>query len=215
MSLSSKKTTTLFLLSILSGSSFLFAGKDEGGSDESKSVVSKKSKVKTTQAAIPTTPHRAVFYRFSENQKSKISIEYKIEVAFQDFFRLIKETSIPSLTCLAVENSMEKPFLELQFFSSKKNELITISDRIYEKNSDKKNKYRLSTQTIHLICDGIEQIKALAPFDTQNDENSGGLYDINVEYPNNQNENFKTIEFSTEAPRTTASTKLIEKKKSK
>lgn len=214
MSVSIKKITSLFFLSIFFAS-LLFAGKDEGGSQEGKSIVTKKSKGKITQAAIPTTPQRAVFFRFSENQKSKISIEYKIEVAFQDFFRLIKETSIPSLTCIAVENNMEKPALELQFFSPKKNELVTVSDRVYEKNSDKKNKYKLSTQTIHLICDGIEQIKALAPFDTQNDENSVGLYEIKVEYPNNQNENFKTIEVSTEAPRTTASTKLIEKKKSK
>ncbi len=215
MSLSNKKTTTLFLLSILSGSSFLFAGKDEGGSDESKSVISKKSKGKITQPANLVAPQRAAFYRSSQNEKSKISIEYKVEFAFQNFFRLIKETSIPSLTCVSVDNNLEKPTLELQFFSPKRNDLVTVSDRAYEKNSDKKNKYRLSTQNIHLICDGIEQIKALSPNEAQDEANSGGLFDLKVEYPSNQNETFKSIEFSTEAPRTTASTKLIEKKKSK
>ncbi|MEI7440553.1 MAG: hypothetical protein WCK43_02850 [bacterium] len=207
MSLSSKKTTTLFLLSILLGSSFLFAGKDEGGSDESKSVVSKKSKSKVTLPATLLAPQRAGFYRSSQNEKSKISIEYKVELAFQNFFRLIKETSIPSLTCVSVDNNLEKPTLELQFFSPKINDLVTVSDRVYERNSDKKNKYKLSTQNIHLICDGIEQIKALSPSEAQDEANSGGLFDLKVEYPSNPNETFKSIEFSTEAPRTTASTK--------
>ena len=215
MSLSNKKTILLSIISILLGSTLLFAGKDEGGYEEKKPISGKKSKGTITQVTTSTPVQRADFYRSSESKKSRITIEYKIEAAFQNFFHLIKEPSIPSLTCVAVDNTLEKPTLELQFFSPQRNELITVSDRIYDQNSDKKNQYKLSTQDIHLICDGIEQIKALSPNDSLDEANTSALFDIKVEYPSNQKENFKKIEFSTEAPRTTASTKLIENKKSK
>jgi hypothetical protein len=55
---------------------------------------------------------------------------------------------------------------------------VTVTDRVYEKNSDKKNKFRLSNQDIRLICDGIEQNQVLSSNEAQDEANTSGLFDL-------------------------------------
>jgi hypothetical protein len=91
MSRLNKKTVALFLLSIFFRSSFIFAGTDEGGPKKINVAKSSKGKLFEPKAPIaPVAPKRANFYRINQNEKSKISIEYKVELAFQSFFQLIQ-----------------------------------------------------------------------------------------------------------------------------
>lgn len=181
-----------FFILILSSTSFscLFAGSEEG-----------KKESKETSKHYP----RAIFYRMTDEGNKKISIEPKVEKAFQNLFGRLKESFISSLNCYATENSNGKPTLELKFYSQKKQQFVKIAHQDMNIGSDPTPKIFMGAQEIAGVCDGIEQLKALSPSAFQAESNDGTLYNIKVEYNDAQKNHFKSIQFLTDAPRSTAS----------
>jgi hypothetical protein len=184
------KKTFFFFFIIISSLSFLFAGIDEG-----------KKENKLTLKHYP----RAAFYRTTEEGNRKISLEPKIEEAFQNLFARLKESFVSTLNCYATENSNGKPTLELKYYSQKKQDFVKIVHQDMNLGSLSSSKLFMAAQEIASVCDGIEQIKALSPSAFQSESNDGTLYNIKVEYNDSQKTHFKSIHFSTDAPRSTAS----------
>jgi hypothetical protein len=179
-----------WMLSFFFLSFFLFAESEEGKKE------SKENSKKYSPAS---------FFRVTESGNRKLSIEPKIEAAFQNLFSRIKESFLPSLNCYAVDNSDQQPTLELKFYSQKKKALVRILHQNMELGSETSYKIYMSAQEISQVCDGIEQLKALAPSAFQGESNDGTLYNIKVDFDHPEKKHFKSIQFLTDAPRSTAS----------